>query len=730
VTDSLLLATPLGRLSVDASGVATLQMQMEGRVNKLNAASIQGLHDTVLALRDQLRPGAAAPGQPAVVGVILASAHSEFCVGADLDFVSQPPDAALMLTLVRQLHRAMRGLETLGVPVVALLEGSALGGGYELALAAHHRLALDSSTVQVGLPEVQLGLIPGGGGTQRLPRLIGLQPALELLLQGTLLRAPQALKRGLVDGLAPDAASLRAAAVAYILANPGARQPWDRPGVAAPAGGLSPADARNVVLGAAALLYKKTAGAFRAPEVLLAVVQEGLRLGIDAGLDVEARAFARRAVATDAMDMVRTLWTYKSAAERHDGLVAIDRAVWEADAGIRRVLVLGAGMMGGGLAWVCARAGYEVVLRDIHQAALDLARTHCDTEAGRALKHLDVAGRQLVLDRIVYTLDLEPARGCDLVIEAVVEDQALKHRVIREVEPLLAPQAIFASNTSALPITGLATASVAPERFIGLHFFSPVAQMPLLEIIEGEQTSSETTARVLNVCRRLRKVPIVVGDGYGFYTTRVFSAYIIEGANLVAEGFDPALVEWGARSVGMIVPPLQVFDEVSLRLGRHIVEQAEAYVGGVLGQPGVGLLLDLVDHHRRLGRADGAGFYSYLDGRRQGLWEGLASAVAARGGTVQTGDPVVQAAALGRRLLLVQVAAALRALDEGVLRRPQDADVGAVLGIGFAPNTGGPISWLERQRPALVQAELQALEAQFGARFAPGAWLARRVAGG
>lgn len=676
--------------SID-DGVAVVTLAMEGRANKVNAAFGEGLDaalDAILA-------------HGGVAGVVIESGHKDFCVGADLDALYVERDPARLYAQVRQLGQLYRKLETCGLPVAVALCGSALGGGYELALAAHHRVALDHPGVQLGLPEVNLGVIPGAGGTQRLPRLIGFQAALELMAQGKVVRAPKALGLGLVDALAPTPEAVGEAARAWVRAHPRAKQPWDR-GEAPPGPRPDSPEGRQVFIAACAMLYKKTAGAFRAPEELVAVVQEGLRLTFDRAMEVEARAFARIATSDQAKDMIRTMFFFRSAAEKQVGL---PRA--EGD-GVRKVAVLGAGMMGAGLAYLCAAAGYEVVLKDIRAEAVEKGLAHVRAQVAERLRHLDEAGRAAVLARVTGTVEDAALDGADLVIEAVVENLDVKHRVIREVEPRLAPGALFASNTSALPITDLAAASAAPERFVGLHFFSPVEQMPLLEIIQGQGTSEATVGRALAFCRRIGKLPIVVDDGYAFYTTRVFSAYILEGADLVARGHDPRLVEYGARMAGMVVPPLQVFDEVTLRLAAHAFGQAARY-RGVLDLPGTRLVTRLVELGRT-GRADGAGFYEYRDGKRLGLWPGLREHVGHAA--------PLPAEALGRRLLLAQVVEVGRALDDGVLRRPQDAEVGAVFGIGFAPGTGGPLAWVDRQGAAQVVAELDALAEVEGRRWA------------
>ena len=701
----------LGTLTIGADGVAELRMQMDGRVNKINEVFIQGFAEHVARLSRT----------EGLTGVLLTSGHRDFCVGADLDFIFRERDPAVIMAGVGALGGAYRTLETLGVPVVAVLNGTALGGGYETAMAAHHRVAVDDARILLGLPEVQLGVIPGGGGTQRLPRMIGIQAALELIGLSKQVRAPKAKAKGLVDALAPDAEQALAQARAWIAAHPEATQPWDQKGFRMqprPDSGM----ARNLFMGAAAMLYGKTAGAFEAPEVAITVVQEGARLTFDRALEVEARAFARLATSDQAKDMIRTIWYSRHAAERMVGLPALPRGE---DAGIHKVTILGAGMMGAGLAFVSAKAGYDVVLKDIDAGALEQGVAHCRAQAAK-LRHLDAASQQAILDRILATLDDADVAGSDLVIEAVVENPTVKHAVLTALVPRLAPDAIWASNTSALPITELAEPSAAPDRFIGLHFFSPVEKMPLIEVIETAETSERTVARCMAYARRIKKTPILVGDGYGFFTTRVFAAYIMEGVQLLAEGHAPALIEQAARKAGMVVPPLQVFDEVTLSLGRHVLAQAEQYTGSVL--PGArAVLVAMVDTEARLGRAAGAGFYRYEGGRRSGLWSGLGGMLdAALGADRPRGGATVDE--LVERILLVQAAEAVRTRESGVLRRPQDGDVGAILGIGYAPNTGGPFVLLDRIGIGAAVGRLDALAEAHGERYrAPG--LLRDMAG-
>jgi 3-hydroxyacyl-CoA dehydrogenase/enoyl-CoA hydratase/3-hydroxybutyryl-CoA epimerase len=678
-------------------GIVTLTLAMP-KVNKINAGFAE-------MLSRGLDEALATPGR---VGIVLASGHRDFCVGADLDMIYALRDPAQVRAATAGLNALFRRLETCGVPVVALITGSALGGGCEVALACHHRVA--TADAQIGLPEVNLGVIPGGGGTQRLPRLIGIQAALEIIAQAQILRADRARKVGLVDAVVADKDAAYAAARAWIVANPGAKQPWDK-GAKIPGAQPGSEEARNLLLVASAMLEKKTAGVYPAAELAVRAVAEGLAVTFDAGVTIESRHFAKLVVSDQAKDMIRTFWYHKNAVERQEGL---PRA---AAHGVRKVAILGAGMMGGGLGFVCAQRGFTVVLRDIRQAALDAARAHCEQQAA-GMKHLSAEDRAALLGRITYSLELQDVAGSDLVIEAVVEDLGVKAKVTAEVEPLLAPGAIFASNTSAIPITLLAKASANPANFIGMHFFSPVEKMPLLEIIVGEGTSEETLARTLAFGNAIKKTSIVVNDGYGFYTTRLFASYILEGCQLVAEGHDPVLVEWAGRTTGMVVPPLKEFDEVTLTLGLHAFTSRGAITGQPLEMAGVDLVRRMVHEFGRTGKAGGKGFYDYEGERR--IWPGLRDL--AMGTPEKTG-----VAYLARRLMLVQAAEVARALDEGIVRRWRDAEVGAIFGVGFAPNTGGPLAWMDRQGiPALVE-ELRAMAALHGPRYAPAPLLVRRA---
>ncbi|MED5373836.1 MAG: 3-hydroxyacyl-CoA dehydrogenase NAD-binding domain-containing protein [Myxococcota bacterium] len=702
--DEIAVNNPSVTLTVDR-GVATLTLTHR-KVNKLDP----GLPK---AVNDGLDAALAVDG---LQGIILTSGHRDFCVGADLEMLGGNQDPVQILSFVRVLNAMHRRIETCGVSVVAAVTGAALGGGFELALACHHIACVESA--RVGLPEVQLGVMPGAGGTQRMPWRLGLQGAMENLAAGTTWRAPKALKVHAIDSVHATREDMLAAADQWIRDNPGAKQPWDRPKPQMP-GGVQPGSAASMQLfvGASAFLYKKSAGAFPGAEAVVETIAQGTKMArfgaFDQAIELEARRFVALASSPQARFMIRSLWHFKSAAERFDGLQIAP------EHGVSKVAILGAGMMGGGLAFVCAKAGFEVVVKDIAQPALADAQEHCEKELAK-LKWLTVDQRAEIAARLSFTLETEPLRGADLVIEAVVEKLEVKHAVTREIEPLLAPGAIWASNTSALPIADLAQASAAPERFVGLHFFSPVEKMPLLEVIDPPGCSAETVARALAFGKAIGKTCIVVGDGYGFFTTRLFAAYLLEGAQLVAEGYNPAAIEWAAREQGMVMPPLKVFDEVTLTLGAHAFENRAAYLGKPLELEAVALIGKLVALGRT-GKAAGAGFYDWSTRR---TWEGLADVVG-------VAPKSATAAELGRRLMLAQAAEVGRILDDGVIRDRRHVEVGAILGLGFAPNTGGPLSWMEAQGLEGLVAEMEAAAQAWGERFAPsGSIQAAAKAGG
>ncbi|KQW90155.1 3-hydroxyacyl-CoA dehydrogenase [Massilia sp. Root418] len=706
-------------VNIDAHGVATLSWDMAGRSqNVLNAESCQVLCDLI----------ASVVADDAVHAILMTSAKPDFIAGGDLAWLLDTDDAGVLFARVMQLHRALRQLESCGKPVAMALPGSALGGGLEVALAGHYRVAADNPAARFGLPEVTLGLLPGGGGTQRLPRLIGIQKALPLLLEGKRLKAADALKAGILHavvapGSEQDAA--RAWLQDAMAAPPGrAQQPWDAKGYKVPGGAVSAPAVQQAIMAANAMVHARTWGNYPAPQNILSCVYEGLITDIDTGLATEARYFAETVLSPQAKAMVRTLFFSMGEANKLAARPAgVPRQRYS------KVGVLGAGMMGAGIAYVAAKAGLQVVLVDRTQADADKGKAYAqallDKQAARGQATPEQAAQQAqaLLARITATADYGQLAGCEIVIEAVYEDRALKAAVTAQAEAVLAPDAIFASNTSTLPISGLAQPSARPANFIGLHFFSPVDRMPLVEVIVGKQTGQATLARALDLVQALGMTPIVVNDARGFYTSRVFSTYVLEGLAMLAEGVAPALIENAGLQAGMPVGPLALTDEVSSELIDKIDRQTRLDLGPAYGdRPGHAVAARMVQLGR-LGKKAGQGFYDYPEGGGKRLWPGLA-------GQFPRAAAQPGAAQLAERLIAVQAVETVRCMEEGVLAAARDADVGAVLGWGFPAFRGGPLSEVDREGAAAFLARCERLAAVHGERFAPPALLRAMAASG
>jgi 3-hydroxyacyl-CoA dehydrogenase/enoyl-CoA hydratase/3-hydroxybutyryl-CoA epimerase len=668
------------RYELGGDGIATITWDAPGRpVNVLNAASIAAFSAAVHR----------ALGDDAVRGAIVASAKRDFIVGADLERIF---DDATDAGDVRAFHALLRAMETGHKPFAAAIDGSVFGGGLEIALAAHARFGTDEERARLGFPEVTLGLLPGGGGTQRLPRLIGIAPALPLLLDGRRIGFRDAYERGVFEALVP-AGDAVAAARAWLLQTPVAVQPWDAKGYCIPGGEVQSPHVAELFGAASATVRKKTYANYPAPRAILSCVYEGLQLTLDAGLRVEQRYFIELLRGPEAKAIVRTMFFSLGAANK---LAARPRAIPPAT--IRTVGVLGAGMMGAGIAHVAARAGANVVLIDRDRELAERGRARTEDEALRA--------------RIVATADYDGLGDADLVIEAVFEDRAVKAGVTRRAEAVAPERAIVASNTSTLPISSLAAASRRPERFIGIQFFSPVEKMPLVEIIRGAATGDEALATALDFVRLIGKTPIVVNDSRGFFTSRVFATYLNEGLALLAEGVAPALIENAGRMAGMAVGPLAVADEVSLALSHHVRLQTQGDLGAAyVPGPADDVIARFVTELDRPGKRAGKGLYDYPAGGRKRLWPGLAEhfPLAARQPDV---DEVKQ------RLLYVQSLEAARAYEEGVIESAADGDVGSILGWSFPAFTGGVFSLIERD-PAAFAAACERLAAAHGPRFTP-----------
>ncbi|MET8084110.1 3-hydroxyacyl-CoA dehydrogenase NAD-binding domain-containing protein [Micromonospora sp. NPDC005237] len=697
-----------------ADGIVTLTLddpdQSANTMNRAYAASMSAALDRLEAEDD-------------LAGVIVTSAKSTFFAGGDLPEMIRATraDAPALADLLGTIKRDLRRLETLGRPVVAAVNGSALGGGLEIALACHHRIALDAPDSRLGLPEVTLGLLPGAGGVTRTVRMLGLAGALTtVLLTGRRMRPADALAAGIVDEVVATEAEMLDRARAWIAANPHPKQPWDRPDYRMPGGTPASRSLAAQLPAFPATLRKQLKGArLPAPEAILATAVEGAQVDVDTAFTVETRHLIGLLTGQVAKNMIGAFFFDLKAVNGGAARPAVDVPP------VRRVAVLGAGMMGAGIAYACASAGLDVVVRDVSPEAAGRAREHAERLLARRVRkgRATEADARAVLDRITTTDQVDALAGCDAVIEAVFEDPALKQAVFAEVLPVLAPGALLASNTSTLPITQLAAGVDRPADFIGMHFFSPVDRMPLLEIVVGEGTGDAALARAFDLGRRIGKTPIVVNDGRGFFTSRVIGRFIDEAVGMVADGVPAASVEQAALQAGYPTGPLALADEVSLTLIQRIRRQFEAASEEYLPLPAHRLVDELVDAYDRPGRAAGRGFYSYDDGVRGRLWTGLADLVTDAGQAVPFTD-------LQERMLFAEALDALRCLDEGVLRTETDANIGSIFGIGFPAWTGGVIRYVRQYAggPAGFAARAAELAERYGDRFTPPADLADRLA--
>lgn len=657
----------------------------------------------------------------AIKGVILTSGKPAFMAGADL---KQLVLGHATLTLKQAfdfsqkasgMHRA---IETCGKPWVAVINGLALGGGFELALACHYRVLVDDPRAVVGLPEVNVGLLPGSGGTQRMLRLAGVQASMDLLLSGRAVSGSEALKLGIIDAVV-EADQLDGTARAWLATNPDPVKPWDVKGYAMPEarGLIVPEYSANMMFATGSIT--KAGYNMPAPVAILSCIYEGSILPFDKALSVESKYFAKLLTNPVSRNIIRTTFLSKGAAER-----GARRPQGIAKTEFSKIGVLGAGMMGAGIALVSAQAGCDVILidRDVETATKGKAYsvTALGKLVGRGSMTQDKADGTLA--RITPTDDFAHLAGCDLIIEAVFEDITIKAETTRKAEAVMPATAVYASNTSTLPITGLAEASARPDQFIGLHFFSPVERMGLVEIIKGEKTSPATLAVALDFVARLRKTPIVVNDSRGFYTSRVFQTLIHEGAAMLAEGVPPAVIENAAKAVGMPVGPLALLDELTFDLPLKIVDQAIEQVGESYVLPaGVGVLRTMKQHGRS-GKKAAAGFYDYPPEGGKHLWNGL--------GEIFPVSPGYDVEQLKQRFLYAQAIETARCLEENVIETSEDGDLGAVYGWGFPGWTGGTLSYIDTVGITTFVGECDRLAQQLGPRFAPSAWLRARAASG
>ncbi|MCR9190116.1 MAG: 3-hydroxyacyl-CoA dehydrogenase NAD-binding domain-containing protein [Alteromonadaceae bacterium] len=697
------------RYELGSDQILTLTIDMPGQsANTMNAAFRDALSETAAKVKEDLDN---------IRGIIIASAKKTFFAGGDLKELHKVTreDARTFEDMVNGLKSHMRFLETTGKPVVAAINGSALGGGLEIALACHYRVAINDDSIQLGLPEVTLGLLPGGGGTQRLPRMIGLEAAFPFLMEGKKVNPKAALKAGIINELADSADDMITKARAFIEANPKCQQPWDQKGFRFPGGAPHhPAMAQKLAI-APAMLKQKTKGCYPAPERILSAAVEGAQVDFDNGSLIETRYFAELVIGQVAKNMTGTFWfqlnAIKAGGSRPEG---VEKETF------RKVGVLGAGMMGAGIAYSTATRGIDVVLKDVSVENAEKGKSYSENLLAKKVSRGRMTEEQKadILSRIKATDSSDDLQGCDLVIEAVFEDSGLKAKVTQEAEPKLVANGIFASNTSTIPITQLAGASANAENFIGLHFFSPVDKMQLVEIIVGEKTSDETLARSFDYVQQIGKIPVVVNDSRGFFTSRVFGTFVNEGICMLGEGIHPASIENAGVLAGMPVGPLAISDEVSMTLMQHIRDQSrkdtEAAGGTWNPHPAEAVIDAMVNEHGRKGKAAGAGFYEYPANGKKHLWPELETLFV----NVEKAR-TVKLQELKDRILFIQAIETVRCLEEGVLRTVEDANIGSIFGIGYAPWTGGAIQFINQYGVRAFTERASALAETYGERFAP-----------
>jgi 3-hydroxyacyl-CoA dehydrogenase/enoyl-CoA hydratase/3-hydroxybutyryl-CoA epimerase len=699
----------------DEDGVVLLTLDDPTQsVNTMNATFRAALTQTVERLVAE---------RDAITGVVLRSAKDTFFAGGDLKELraATREHTAELVAHVNQVKSALRQLETLGRPVVAAINGAALGGGLELALATHHRIVVDSPKAVVAFPEVQLGLLPGGGGVVRSVRLLGLGQALMgVLLKGQRLRPAQALELGLVDDIVSDAGALLPAARAWIAANPEAVQRWDVDGYKIPGGTPSTPSLAAMLPAFPANLRKQIKGAnYPAPHHILAAAVEGAQVDVESALRIETRYFVDLATGQVAKNMIQAfffdLQQVNGQGQGEGG------APFSPD----RVVVLGAGMMGAGIAYVCAKAGMEVVLKDVSQEAAEHGKAYSQGLVEKAVARGRSTQEQAdaLLARITPSTDAAAADGAELVIEAVFEDPAIKDAAFKEIESHLAPDALLGSNTSSLPITELSAAVTRPADFIGLHFFSPVDKMPLLEIVRGQATGDAAVGRALDLARRIGKTPIIVGDSRGFFTSRVIATFLNEGIMMLLEGIPAPTIEQASAQAGYPAPVLQLSDELSMELMvrvRNAGRAAAEAAGGTWEDHPAYRVMERMVAEGRPGRAKGAGFFEYRDGKRAGLWPGLRELFA------PIGDPSsIALRDLEERMLFIEALESVRCLQEGVITSVAGANIGSILGIGYPGWTGGVLQYINGYDggPAGFVARARQLAVAYGPRFDPPASL-------
>ena len=700
----------------DADGIVTITMDMTGPVNAMNEEFHVLFSETVERLEKE---------RENITGVVLTSAKKTFFAGGDLkELVSvKKGEEEKFFKKGLTIKSWLRRLEQLGKPVVAAINGTALGGGYEICLACHHRIAVNDPKTRIGLPEVTLGLLPGAGGVVRLIRKLGLEKALPFLLEGKGLSPDKALEAGLIEEMADDREDIMNRAVTWIKANPDAAQPWDKKGYKIPGGDAKNPKVIQILQMAPAMVLKKTRGLMPAPETILDVAANSLRVDFDTAQRIESRGLAKLVVTPEAKNLITTFFF-----QMNELNAGGSRPKEVAKNTVKKVGILGAGMMGQGIAYVSAKAGMEVVLKDISLEVAEKGKAYSEKLLSKSVARgkMDEAGRGAILDLIKPTASDKDLEGCELIVEAVFESIELKARVTRDTEPYLNKSGVFGSNTSTLPITELAKAAAGPENFIGIHFFSPVDKMPLVEIITGKKTSSETLAKAFDYVQQIKKTPIVVNDSRGFFTSRVFTTFMDEGCRFLQEGLDPVLIDALARQAGMPVGPLAVQDEVSQELGRKIGEtnreldeaRGENTVSRTVAIAEIGSRL--IDEFDRRGRAYGGGFYEYPENGEKFVWPKLYE-------LYHKPDAKIPYQDIKDRILFRQVIESLRCLEEGVFNAVRDGNIGSIMGIGFPAHTGGVFQHINTYGVKEFLQRASELAKTYGGRFDPPAILIEKA---
>ena len=697
----------------DSDGILTLSWDTPGKaVNLLSMSAV----DEIGKIAER------AASDESIKGVVITGAKpGNFCAGADLEemagYAGNPAkdNVKAAFDAMMNMHRVLRALETCGKPVAAAINGTALGGGLETALACHYRVAADAPQAQIGFPEGQIGLIPGAGGTQRLPRLIGAMAALPFMLESRRIDPRAAASMGIVHKVVPEK-ELAGDAKEWVKANAGAKQPWDIKPFRIPGGGPFSSSGAQVFTVGNAMLRQKTYDNYPAQRAIMSSVYEGLLVDIDTALRIEARYFVKMLMSPVSRNMIRTL--FLSMQELGKGA---RRPEDEPRVEVKKLGVLGAGLMGAGIAYVSAWAGIEIVLIDQSQDKADAGKEQIAKLLDKQIKRgkADEQRKTEVLSLVKATTDYDALKDADLIVEAVFEDSQVKAEVIKKADAVISDKAVFGSNTSTLPITGLAGASARPENFVGVHFFSPVERMQLVEIIVGDKTAPRALAAAIDYVGQIRKTPIVVNDSRGFFTSRCFSTYTEEGLRMVSEGIAPPLVENAGRMAGMPMGPMEVLDSVGVDTALKIARAARKEVFKS-DTPGAveELLARVVEEAGRLGAKAGKGFYDYDErGKAARLWPGLLERKSSWNKDADVSELMI-------RLLAIQALEAARCFEEGVVTDPRDGDVGAILGWGFAPYTGGPLSYIDTMGAANFAALCKRLAKSYGERFKPNALLA------